>query len=81
MVFRYGFCGYLPFIPPPDNSFSRFVFYVNLGYAGLVIFSMLFLAITIAIVFIVRRKISILEFIVFFLLYVVLLFFAPNWRT
>lgn len=69
------------FIPPPDNPFSRFVFYVNLGYAGLVILSMLCLALTITMVSIVRRKISILEFLVLFLLCVVLLFFAPNWRT
>lgn len=69
------------FIPPPDNSFSRFVFYVNLGYARLVILSMLCLAITIAIVSIVRRKLSMLESLVFFLLCVVLIFLAPNWRT
>lgn len=69
------------FIPPPDNSFSRFIFYVNLGYAKVVILFMQCLAVTIAVVSITRRSISILELLVFSLLCLVLLIFVPNWRT
>jgi hypothetical protein len=68
-------------IPPPDNPFSRFVFYVNLGYAELLIISMSCLALTITIVSIFKRRISILEFLVLLPLCFMLLIFAPNWRT
>jgi len=69
------------FVSPPDNAFSRFIFYVNLGYAELLILSMLCLAITILVVSIARQRISILESLAFFLLCAVLIFLAPNWHT
>ena len=69
------------FIMPEDNSFSEFVLYTNLVYAGFIHFSMQSLSVIIIVISIIRRKVSAWELLAFSLLCGVMFFFVPNWHT